>query len=85
MKEAHSSELRLFQASPAALASACGMDDELDRAAKKHRLQQRSGALRAQERQRLREEQARAALAAEPPPIPKASRIALVELSWSRP
>eukprot|EP00435_Cladocopium_sp_Y103_P036214 s788_g9.t1 len=37
------------------------MDDELDRAAKKHRLQQRHGALRAQQRQRLQQEEQKAA------------------------
>eukprot|EP00931_Biecheleriopsis_adriatica_P116445 TRINITY_DN92081_c0_g1_i1.p1 TRINITY_DN92081_c0_g1~~TRINITY_DN92081_c0_g1_i1.p1 ORF type:complete len:578 (-),score=128.99 TRINITY_DN92081_c0_g1_i1:22-1755(-) len=39
------------------------MDDEFDRAARKHRLQQRHGAIRAQQRQRFEEERQKAAAA----------------------
>eukprot|EP00439_Symbiodinium_sp_Y106_P084265 s85_g25.t1 len=42
------------------------MDDDLERAARKHRLQQRHGAIRAQQRQRLQEEQKKAALDVSP-------------------
>lgn len=44
------------------------MDDELDRAARKHRLAQRSGALRAQQRQKQEEQQESAAAASAPVP-----------------